>query len=82
MTQAQAGGLAVHQIGGFDAAAVRAEFGLGGAITPVVVFAIGRPDSDADIPEPLAVRESAPRARRPVSDLLLPAVAARQLAAA
>jgi nitroreductase len=73
VTQAQADGLAVHQMGGFDSAAVRAEFGLGDTLTPVVVLAIGRRDGAAELPEPLAARETAPRTRRPVSDLLLPA---------
>ncbi len=82
MTQAQADGLAVHQLGGFDTAVVRAEFGLGEALVPVVVIAIGRRAERADLPEPLAARENAPRARRPVSDLLLPVPDARQLAAA
>ena len=44
ITQAQADGLAVHQMGGFDTAAVRAEFGLGETLTPVVVIAVGRRD--------------------------------------
>ena len=82
VTQAQADGLAVHQMGGFDTTAVRAEFGLGSTLTPVVVLAVGRRDSAADLPEPLAVREAAPRTRRPVSDLLLPAGAEPDLAAA
>jgi len=82
VTQAQADGLAVHQLGGFDTAAVRAEFGLGDALTPVVIIAIGRRDDIADLPEPLAARENAPRARRPVSDLLLSVPDERQLAAA
>ena len=56
VTQAQAGGLAVHQMGGFDTA--------------------------ADLPEPLAAREIAPRTRRPVGDLLLPARTEPELAAA
>src|SRR5882724_544170 len=38
VTQAQAHGLAVHQIGGFDTDAVRAGFGLDQALTPVVVL--------------------------------------------
>jgi nitroreductase len=71
VTQAQADGLAVHQMGGFDVAAVRAEFGLGDTLTPVVVLAIGRRDGTVGLPEPLAARETAPRTRRPVSDLLL-----------
>jgi nitroreductase len=74
VTQAQADGLAVHQIGGFDAAAVRAEFGLADTLTPVVVLAIGRRDVTADLPERLAAREAAPRTRRPISDLMLPSL--------
>jgi nitroreductase len=82
VTQAQADGLAVHQMGGFDSAAVRAEFGLDETLTPVVIVAIGRQDSTAALPEPLAAREAAPRTRHPVSDLLLPARTARTAAAA
>src|SRR5690349_12204484 len=61
VTQAQAGGLAVHQMGGFDADAVRAGFGLADGLTPVVVLAVGRQDSAAGLPAPLAAREAAPR---------------------
>ncbi len=82
VTQAQADGLAVHQMGGFDTAAVRAGFGLGDDLTPVVIVAIGRLDQAPDLPEALAARETAPRTRRPLSDLLLPADPARQLVAA
>jgi nitroreductase len=82
VTQAQADGLAIHQMGGFDTAAVRAEFGLADGLTPVVVLAIGRRDEAADLPEPLAIRENAPRTRRPISDLLLPAGDAPEHAAA
>ena len=81
VTQAQADGLSVHQMGGFDTGAVRAELGLGENLTPVVVVAIGRHDSEAGLPEPLAAREAAPRTRHPLGDLLLPAPAVRPLAA-
>jgi nitroreductase len=81
VTQAQADGLSVHQMGGFDTGAVRAELGLGENLTPVVVLAVGRRDSEAGLPEPLAAREAAPRTRHPLGDLLLPAPAARPLAA-
>ena len=81
VTQAQADGLSVHQMGGFDTGAVRAELGLGENLTPVVVLAVGRHDSKAGLPEPLAAREAAPRTRHPLGDLLLPAPAARPLAA-
>jgi nitroreductase len=82
VTQAQADGLAVHQMGGFDTDAVRAGFGLADGLTPVVVLAIGLSGDTAGLPEPLAARETAPRTRRPLSDLLLPASPAPQLAAA
>ena len=72
VTQAQAQGLAVHQIGGFDGEAIRADFGLDPELSPVVVLAVGRADPDAELPSHLAARESAPRTRQPVSDLLLP----------
>jgi hypothetical protein len=82
VTQAQADGLSVHQMGGFDSGAVRAEFGLADSLTPVVVLAIGRRHDAAGLPEPLAAREAAPRTRRPLDDLLLPAPAAPQPVAA
>src|SRR5580704_8288449 len=81
VTQAQADGLSVHQMGGFDTAAVYSEFGLDGTLTPVVVLAIGRHDDNADLPEPFAAHEAAPRIRHPLGDLLLPAPAVRPLAA-
>lgn len=82
VTQAQAHGLAVHQIGGFDSDAVRAEFGLDQTLTPVVVIAVGRADPDAELPGLLAAREAAPRSRRPLSDLLLASTGAEYRSAA
>jgi len=82
VTQAQADGLSVHQMGGFEPDAVRAGFGLADTLTPVVVLAIGRPGGAAGLPGPLAERETAPRTRHPVSDLLLPAHPERHPAAA
>jgi nitroreductase len=82
VTQAQAHGLAVHQIGGFDTDAVRAEYGLADGLVPVVVIAVGRADPDANLPEHLAAREAAPRTRRPVGDLLLAGSAAGYRSAA
>jgi nitroreductase len=82
VTQAQAHGLSVHQMGGFDSAAVRDGFSLDDSLTPVVVLAIGQVDPQAELPEHLAVREAAPRARRPVSDLLLDGLPEGYLSAA
>ncbi len=52
VTQAQAQGLSVHQIGGFDSDTVRAEFNLDRELTPVVVLAVGRADPNAEPPHP------------------------------
>jgi nitroreductase len=82
VTQAQADGLSVHQMGGFDTDAVRAEFGLADTLTPVVVLAIGQAGGPAGLPGHLAAREAAPRTRRPLGDLLLPAAGDREMAAA
>jgi nitroreductase len=70
--QAQAEGLAVHQMGGFDAGAVSAAFGLDATVRPIVVLAVGWHDPGAQLPEPLAQRERAPRVRLPLDELLLP----------
>ena len=51
VTQAQADGLAVHQMGGFDTDAVRAGFGLGENLTPGRPRRVGRQDSAAGLPE-------------------------------
>jgi nitroreductase len=69
--QAQAEGLAVHQMGGFDSSAVSAVFGLDEHVRPVVVLAVGWHDPQADLPEPFASRERAPRVRLPLDQLLL-----------
>lgn len=69
--QGEAEGLSLHQMGGFDADAARAAFELDETLTPVVVVAVGRHDPAADLPEALAVRETAPRTRLPLEALLL-----------
>lgn len=69
--QAEAEGLSVHQLGGFDADLAGDRFDLDGSLTPVVVVAIGRRDPHAELPEPLAAREQAPRTREPLTALLL-----------
>src|SRR4051812_15868832 len=58
--QAQAEGLVVHQMGGFDPDAAAAVFDLGENVRPVVVLAVGWHDPQAELPEPFASRERAP----------------------
>jgi len=69
--QAQALGLAVHQMGGFDIAGATERFGLPDGVVPVVVVAVGRFDEEAVLPEPFAQREQAPRTRQSLESLLL-----------
>ena len=70
-TQAGAEGLAVHQMGGFDAEHVRHSFGLAEGVRPLVVLAVGRRDDPARLPSHLADRETAPRTRLELDDLVL-----------
>ena len=69
--QAEADGLAVHQMAGFDGEAVRRAFGLEERLTPMVVLAVGVVDPEAGLPEDLATREVAERTRKPIEELLL-----------
>jgi nitroreductase len=74
VTQAHAEGLSVHQMGGFDKGAAAEAFSLAESVMPLVVIAVGRHDAQLALPEPFATRESAPRTRLPVDELLLAAI--------
>ena len=69
--QAEADGLRVHQMAGFDDAGVRAAAGLSPVQQPVVVVAVGVLGGPA-LEGRLAEKEAAPRRRRPLEELLLP----------
>ena len=77
--QAEHEGLAVHQLGGFDRERLRSV--LDASVEPVVVLAVGRRDDSAELPEPFASRETAPRERLPLDDLLVPVDAGASAAA-
>lgn len=75
--QAQAMGLAVHQMGGFDTEVVTRLLGTDPAgapqaLVPQTVVAVGRHDPTAVLPEKLAARETAPRERLDPATLLRP----------
>jgi nitroreductase len=70
--QAQHEGLVVHQLGGFDRDRVAALLAAPGAVTPLVVLALGRRDEAVQLAEPFASRETAARDRLPLDQLLLP----------
>jgi len=68
--QAQANGLSVHQMGGFDIDALTVSLGVNEPDEIVVAFSVGvAGDADA-LPEALREREDAPRERKPLSDVI------------
>ena len=69
--QAQHEGLHTHQMGGFDGARIAQAFGLGEHLEVVSITAIGVLGDVNDLPEALRERESAPRLRKPLSELVL-----------
>ena len=58
-------------MGGFDAAGATAAFDLPDRLSPIVVIAVGAHDPQAVLPAPLAARETAPRTRLPLDELVL-----------
>jgi nitroreductase len=65
--QAEALGLVVHQMGGFDVEKARAAFALPANHEPVAAIAIGYAGEAGVLPPELAQRELAPRERRELS---------------
>lgn len=72
VTQAEADGLSTHQLGGFDAEAARAAFGLADDLHPLVVVAVGTRTAPDRLPDFLVERERAPRRRLDLAELLIP----------
>lgn len=67
VVQAQALGLSVHQMAGFDAARARTVLELPSGFEPVTMLAIGYRGPAESLPEKLAQRELAARTRRPLA---------------
>lgn len=67
--EAAALGLQIHQMAGFDAAAARAAFAIPEDVTPIAALVLGKPGPADALPEALAQRETAPRARKPGAEL-------------
>jgi len=68
--QASALGIAVHQIGGFDAERARTLFSIPEGYEPVVVLAVGYVESADQLPADLRQRELAPRSRKPLEEIV------------
>jgi len=67
--QAAALGLQMHQMAGFDAAAARIAFAIPEDVAPIAAMVLGTPGPASALPEPLAQREMAPRARKLAAEL-------------
>ncbi len=67
--QAEAEGLAVRQMGGFDRTAARQALGVPEGYEPVVLFAIGHPGRPEELPEELRAGETAARTRRSLGEI-------------
>lgn len=65
--QAQAMGLVVHQMGGFDPAKAREALQIPADFAPQAALAIGYQGEPESLPAALMERERAPRARKPAS---------------
>jgi nitroreductase len=68
--EATALGLAVHQMGGFDADKARQLLSIPRGFEPIIVFAVGYPDQPATLPDDLRKREQAPRSRKLLQDFV------------
>jgi len=69
--QAHAEGLHLHQMGGIDVDGVRAAFDLPARLVPVTVTAIGTVAHPSRLDEKAAARETAPRTRLPLDEIVL-----------
>jgi len=68
--QATAAGLFVHQVGGFDAERVRRVHAIPEGFEPAVMAVIGYADPPEILPEDLGRRETAPRERKTLDELI------------
>jgi nitroreductase len=68
--QAAAMGLAVHQMAGFVVDRARELFQIPEGQEPATMLAVGYPGELNDLPEPLRARESSPRSRKPLAEMV------------
>ncbi|MHA0289476.1 nitroreductase family protein [Mycobacterium sp. C3-094] len=64
-------GLIVHPMAGFDANRAREAFDLSAELRPLMVIAVGRLGDYADVDPEIAERDSMPRERRPLDEIVL-----------
>ena len=65
-------GYSIHQMAGFDRDALKATYGLADTLSPVVILALGHVADAATLEnDAIRERETAPRERKPLSEILL-----------
>ncbi len=69
--EANARGLQVHQMAGFDAEKARQTFAIPDDWEPVAAIAVGYPGNPESLPEKLRERELAPRTRKPLGEFVM-----------
>jgi nitroreductase len=69
--EANARGLQVHQMAGFDAEKARETFAIPPDWEPVAAMAVGYPGDPESLPEKLRDRELAPRTRKPAGEFVM-----------
>lgn len=69
--EANARGLQVHQMAGFDAEKARQTFAIPADWEPVAAMAIGYPGNPESLPEKLRERELAARTRKPLAEFVM-----------
>ena len=72
--QAQAEGLAVHMMAGFDPESARTALQIPDTHEPVTAFALGHPGDPQSLTEDLREKETAPRSRKPVGAFVFDSV--------
>ncbi len=68
--QATSMGLRIHQMSGFDAAKARETYAIPDGYEPVTVIAVGYRADEDSMPEDVREKESAPRQRRPLGEIV------------
>ncbi|WP_048634039.1 nitroreductase family protein [Mycolicibacterium aurum] len=71
LIEAVARGLIAHPMAGFDAAGAADAYALPDGLRPLVVIAVGWLGDHADVPDDVAERDSAPRHRLPLDEIVL-----------
>ncbi|OGA22429.1 MAG: nitroreductase [Betaproteobacteria bacterium RIFCSPLOWO2_02_FULL_67_26] len=66
--QAEAMGLMVHQMGGYDAEKARAAFSVPAEYTPMAMIAVGYPTGPEILDEETKAKELRPRGRKPLAE--------------